>query len=300
MKIFSLILIISSSFVSFSQCKKEILKGKDFLYEGCLNYEGQPDGEGVKKVDFKGGDIALFMGNFKNGQFKSGEYTYKFKSGDENFINFVDFQNKIIEVEIYKWKNGASKTTFYNSGKKVREIVTEGEGDLKGLIIERLFIDDKIIELSNVKNNRVPEDIIGDEDYIDLNLIEEDNKFKIPIEFITKSDTSLTVNIHFDTGASGILLGNKLYLELLSRCDIVDLNVKVNTSGVGSKFPVKYILIKKIKIGNYTINNVVAAVPLSKDKHGNDINDMLIGIGFLKKFKDVSWSMNNNILRFYK
>ena len=30
------------------------------------------------------------------------------------------------------------------------------------------------------------------------------------------------------------------------------------------------------------------------------INDLLIGIGFLKKFKEVQWSLNSNLLRFYK
>jgi len=27
---------------------------------------------------------------------------------------------------------------------------------------------------------------------------------------------------------------------------------------------------------------------------------MLIGVGFLKKFKEVLWSLNSNLMRFYK
>jgi predicted aspartyl protease len=70
--------------------------------------------------------------------------------------------------------------------------------------------------------------------------------------------------------------------------------------GVGSVIETKYIKISKIKIGDYLVKNVVAIVPTSLDSSGNKVNDMLIGIGFLKKFKDVEWSLNNDKLRFYK
>lgn len=295
-----LLLLSILSFQVFSQCKKETIKNSDFFYEGCLNFEGKPEGEGLKRLEIKGGDFATYIGQFKSGQFQKGDYTYKFKNGDEKFIKYLDFENKIIEFETYTWKNGASEKTIYKFGKKINQILTKGPGDDEGLIIEKIFTGDKIVEISNIMNNRIPEDIIGSEDFIDINLIEENNQFKIPIEFLTKNGDSFNVPIHFDTGATNFLIGNKLYQELLNRCDVIDLNVKRNSSGVGSKFGVKYILIKKIRIGNYTINNVVASVPITKDKNGNEINDILIGIGFLKKFKDVSWSMNNNILRFYK
>ena len=299
MKKFYIIIISFISINIHSQCKKEIIKNSDFYYEGCINFEGKPDGEGLKKIELKG-DVITYKGNFKSGQFKTGDYTYKFKNGDEKFIKYIDFENKIIDFEIYKWKSGAIKKTIYNSGKKSKQILTKGKGDDEGLIIEKLYVDDKIIETSNITNNRVPEDIVGNEEFIDINLIDENNQFKIPIEFPTINGDSFTVPIHFDTGASNFLIGSKLYQELLSKCDVTDLNVKSVSNGVGSKFSVKYILIKKIKIGNYSINNVVASVPIGKDKNGNEINDMLIGIGFLKKFKDVTWSLNNNVLRFFK
>lgn len=299
MKNFYIIIISFISINIHSQCKKEIIKNSDFYYEGCINFEGKPDGEGLKKIELKG-DVIIYNGNFKSGQFKNGDYTYKFKNGDEKFIKYLDFENKLIDLEIYIWKNGNKKKTIYNSGIKIKEIETFGPGDDEGLIIEKKYIGDKILKTSNITNNRVPEDIVGDEEFIDINLIEENNQFKIPIEFPTINGDSFTVPIHFDTGASNFLIGSKLYNELLSRCDVIDLNVKKNSNGVGSKFSVKYILIKNIKIGKYTIKNVVASTPLSKDKNGNEINDMLIGIGFLKKFKDVTWSLNNNELRFFK
>ena len=87
----------------------------------------------------------------------------------------------------------------------------------------------------------------------------------------------------------------KLYKELKKSADIIDLNVKGISGGVGSEFDTKYIMIKKIKLSDYQINNVVGIVPLRED-----INDMLIGVGFLKKFKEVLWSLNSNLMRFYK
>tara|TARA_B100000900_G_scaffold413710_1_gene438350 strand:+ start:90 stop:326 length:237 start_codon:yes stop_codon:yes gene_type:complete len=47
--------------------------------------------------------------------------------------------------------------------------------------------------------------------------------------------------------------------------------------------------------GDYTVKDVIAVVPIR-----DDINDLLIGIGFLKKFKEVLWSLNSNLMRFYK
>ena len=73
-----------------------------------------------------------------------------------------------------------------------------------------------------------------------------------------------------------------IYTKSQKSADIIDLNVKGISGGVGSEFDTKYILIKKIKLSDYQINNVVAIVPLRED-----INDMLIGVGFLKKFKEV-------------
>jgi hypothetical protein len=291
--------LIIFGYSSYSQCKVEIIQKKDFYYEGCLNFEGKPHGEGILKIQ-KDGDTQNFSGNFINGNFTNGTLVKSFRNGDERIINYQDFRNDLIITESYKWKNGSSINSFYESGKKLKEIETRGSGEDKGLIIERRFFEDKIIETRNIDNIRVPEDIVGDKDFVDVELFVDDNQFKITIEFQTKDGGSFTVPIHFDTGAADFLIGYKLYLELLDKCEISDLNVIMSSEGVGSIFKVKFILIKEIVIGDYTIKNVVAAVPISKDKSGNFINDILIGIGFLKKFNDVTWSMNKNILRFYK
>jgi predicted aspartyl protease len=115
------------------------------------------------------------------------------------------------------------------------------------------------------------------------------------IVFPTKNGEDLEVPIQFDSGATSFFIGHNLYKELKKSADIIDLNVKGISGGVGSEFDTKYIMIKTIKLSDYQINNVVAIVPLRED-----INDMLIGVGFLKKFKEVVWSLNSNLMRFYK
>ena len=47
---------------------------------------------------------------------------------------------------------------------------------------------------------------------------------------------------------------------------------------------------------------MIAIVPLEgeKDNNGDDINNILFGIDIMKKFKEVTWSLNNNKLRFVK
>ena len=71
-------------------------------------------------------------------------------------------------------------------------------------------------------------------------------------------------------------------------------------NGVGSEIRTKYVRIESVKIGEFVVKNVIAIVPIDKDQNGNNINDLLIGVGFLKKFKDVEWSLNYNKMRFYK
>jgi hypothetical protein len=284
---------------SNNNCEEEIVEKDNYFYEGCLNYEGEPDGKGYEKISLSS-QIQIKSGYFKNGKFFKGELIVDFESGDKRVINYLDYSNDLISNEIYQWSNGDKQQTLYESGKKIKEIITNGPGDQEGLVIERLYEGNQIIETRNTSNNRVVEDIIGDKEFIEIELIENQNQFRIPIEFIKKDGSSFSVPIQFDTGATGFLIGHRLYQDLLENCEITDLNVKSEGGGVGSKFITKYIKIKELKIGDFIIKNVVATVPISKDNDGNYINDMLLGIGFLRKFKEVTWSLNNNIMTFRK
>ena len=139
------------------------------------------------------------------------------------------------------------------------------------------------------------EDIIGDNEFSDVKLIERDNQYRINIGFPTNDGNIMNVPIQFDSGATSFFIGNRLYRDLLEKCEVEDMNVESMSGGVGSEFEIKYIKIKSIKIGDYIVKDVIAVVPLR-----DDINDLLVGIGFLKKFKEVLWSLNSNLMRFYK
>jgi|TARA_B100001564_G_scaffold146212_1_gene122761 predicted aspartyl protease len=324
-KLLLLVWAFSISGLGYSQgeqlCENEVIEQEGYYFSGCTNYEGQPDGKGyLKKIinDQK----QEFQGLFKNGVFKRGTLLVSFGSGDTSLKNYDDYNSELLSSEIYVFANGNKIETIYESGIKVKEIQvnlngdsietifklgskfkeiqTFGDSDSKGLIIERVFENNNIIESRNIDNNRVVEDIIGGKDYIDVDLIKDINKFRIPIEFPTKSGNYIKVPILFDTGATTFLIGHKLYEDLIKKCEIVDMQVKGKLSGVGSSIETKYIKIDKIKIGEYLVKNVIAIVPLSKGQGGKKVNDILIGIGFLKKFKDVEWSLNNNKMRFYK
>ena len=70
----------------------------------------------------------------------------------------------------------------------------------------------------------------------------------------------------------------------------------METVGVkGESMQNKVIRIKEINIGQYKLKNVIAFV-----KTLETANSSLLGIGFLKKFSEVQWSLISNQLILYK
>ena len=278
----------------YSQCNQEIISYDNGNYIGCVNYEGEKHGKGILTLDLET-QTQIKDGIFENNNFIEGTLTVKFISGSTNTILYSNYPSDLIESELYQWSNGDKLRTLYSGGQKTKEISTYGPGDSEGLIIEKLFSGDKITTIRNTDNNRIPDDIIGESEFSDVKLIERDNQYRINIGFPTTDGNIMNVPIQFDSGATSFFIGNRLYKDLVSKCEVQDMNVQSVSGGVGSEFEIKYIKIKSIKIGDYTVKNVIAVVPLR-----DDINDLLIGIGFLKKFKEVLWSLNSNLMRFYK
>ena len=277
-----------------SQCN-QTLEDDNSIYVGCLNFEGIPHGKGKLLITFDD-QTQTQEGIFENGEFLSGEFIVDFLDGEKKIINYVNFPQELISDELYIWKNLDQKLTIYKDGYKSKEVKTYGPGDRSGLVETTFFEEGKNpVTIRNTDNLRNPEDIIGDNEFTDVLLIEKNNQYRMNIVFPTKNGEDLEVPIQFDSGATSFFIGHNLYKELHKSADIIDLNVKGISGGVGSEFDTKYIMIKTIKLSDYQINNVVAIVPLRED-----INDMLIGVGFLKKFKEVLWSLNSNLMRFYK
>ena len=277
-----------------SQCN-QTLEDDNSIYVGCLNFEGIPHGKGKLLITFDD-QTQTQDGNFEDGEFLSGELIVDFLDGEKKIINYVNFPQELISDELYIWKNLDQKLTIYKDGYKSKEVKTYGPGDRSGLVETTFFEEGKNpVTIRNTDNLRNPEDIIGDNEFTDVLLIEKNNQYRMNVVFPTKNGEDLEVPIQFDSGATSFFIGHNLYKELHKSADIIDLNVKGISGGVGSEFDTKYIMIKTIKLSDYQINNVVAIVPLRED-----INDMLIGVGFLKKFKEVLWSLNSNLMRFYK
>ena len=277
-----------------SQCN-QTLEDDNSIYVGCLNFEGIPHGKGKLLITFDD-QTQTQEGIFENGEFLSGEFIVDFLDGEKKIINYVNFPQELISDELYIWKNLDQKLTIYQDGYKSKEVKTYGPGDRSGLVETTFFEEGKNpVTIRNTDNLRNPEDIIGDNEFTDVLLIEKNNQYRMNVVFPTKNGEDLEVPIQFDSGATSFFIGHNLYKELHKSADIIDLNVKGISGGVGSEFDTKYIMIKTIKLSDYQINNVVAIVPLRED-----INDMLIGVGFLKKFKEVLWSLNSNLMRFYK
>lgn len=281
--------------IIISQCNEETIKYDNGTYIGCVNYEGEKNGKGILTLNLDT-QTQIQDGIFENDNFIKGKLIVRFFSGDTNTANYLNYQTDLIENELYEWDNGDKMMTYYSSdGKKVKEVSTYGPGESEGLIIEKIFNSNGTKTIRNIDNNRIPDDIIGEPEFSDVKLIERDNQYRINVGFPKINGDVMNVPIQFDSGATSFFIGNRLYKDLLANCEIEDMNVESMSGGVGSEFKTKYIKIKSIQIGDYVVKNVIAVVPLRED-----INDLLIGIGFLKKFKEVLWSLNSNLMRFYK
>ena len=210
-----------------SQCNQTI-KYENSIYVGCLNFEGVPHGEGRLDLNFDD-QIQTQDGNFKDGEFFSGELLVDFLDGEKRIINYLNYPQELISDELYIWKNLDKKLTIYQNGYKSKEVKTYGPGDRSGLVETTYYEKGKNpIIIRNTDNNRNPDDIIGDKEYTDVTLIEKNNQYRINIVFPTKNGEEIQVPIQFDSGATSFFIGHNLYKELKKSADIIDLNVKGN------------------------------------------------------------------------
>ena len=313
-----IVIFIATHMLSAQDDCLERIEKENYNYVGCLDYEGLPHGSGTITL-FMETQEQILKGKFDHGEFKIGIQTINFNSGNKQIIEYEDYQLEKRIKEEYFWTNGYKEftdfvngiknkihyvssdgdetLTFFENGSKIREITTFGERTKKGLVIEKNFYPDgSFREISNIENYRNPEDVLGDQNFVDIPLDERNNQYRLRVGFKTLDGEILEVPIQFDSGASsGLFIGYRLYQELQSKCEIVDLDVSSKAGGVGSEFNTRYVKFKEIQIGEYRVKNVVAVIP-----ERNDINDLLIGVGFLRKFSEVEWRFNSNTLRFYK
>jgi len=268
------------------------------IYEGYFK-NNMKNGEG--KYSYKIGNQSVFeKGLFKNGNFFSGEK--KSNLGNGTIIN-SEFKNgdRIKLVQISPEFRIESSGSFFSNG-ILKTGIQKSIYQNGNLIIEKEFENgDEVIgsEKSNIKNYYIPNDIDGDLQsiIIDLETEPNDNSKYVNIKFMSEKSTDEFYRFIFDTGAEAFSLGYRLFNKLKENgLEYEDMNVIVKSVGI-SGLPVdnKVIRLKELTIGEYKVKNVIALV-----KTVETSNTSLLGIGFMKKFKNVYWSLNDDQLILFK
>ena len=291
----------------------------NFVREKMDDLNGQltyPDGDsyiggfkdnmknGIGTLSLSMGDqTQISTGDFSNDRFINGTKTIDFGEGVVQVINLQ--YGEVVKFEVY---NDTALTLSYvgdffpdyslKNGTK-REVIRNYE------IITELENGIEISRISEIENYYNPDDI---QYAVTPDIPEETELMVIPLEY-EKNDDSKYVNLGFespnraeyrfifDTGAEVFNIGYRLFKELENNgLQYEDLDILIPATGVlGEPMDLKVIRINRLRIGNYIVNDVIAYVSTVDTANSN-----LLGIQFLKKFKQVYWSLNDNKLIFYK
>ncbi len=148
-----------------------------------------------------------------------------------------------------------------------------------------------IPEKKYVSNEYKIEDIVGDQSYTELDLKELPNS----VYTVQLTIDGEIRNFVFDTGASELIIDSDLERELLLNGSIGRENYIEKRPFIlanGDRVSAQMIRVNAVKVGEYTVNNAVIAVI--------DSGDLLLGTGFLKKFKKWELDSQNKVVRLYK
>jgi predicted aspartyl protease len=291
-----LLLLLVVPFIGYGQCKKK--ERKDFngsKYHGCLNDIGQPHGEGTLKFD-----AGKYDGEWKNGVMNgNGELTtnyinnqgYEEKTTYNGF--FVEGKKSGDGVEIIKFTKGKVREIWTFEGEFKSDIQFNGnktkEYESGEIIIFTIKEGEVIKQRSNRKNYYNEDDIIGNTSKSIVDLERRNNHY-----FIDFYINGVSCEGIFDTGAFGLKIGNRLYQRLISEgVKVHDLNMEAITEGIGGISNGGFVKFDEIKVGEYTVKDVIATFSLDQDY-------TLIGTQFFEKFYNVQWDMKEETLKLYR
>jgi hypothetical protein len=338
--IFSLILMFQFSYTQNQEnCNYGVIPYDDGgTYQGCRNYKGKANGEGkltlpnvfiyigmFKDGKFHGsGEFTYangnkYVGSFENNMF-SGQGTMTSNFDDQNHISEGFFsEDMLLEgTKTINYNNGLIDTDDYKDFKLIKSVRKNENGTLVSETIGEFYPNDRlkkgeiinydgnlktylqyengkeVSRSTNIDNVYNKQDIVGSDDTLELDLIVEGYTKYLNLNFFSDG---VPYEFVFDTGANDFMIGNLLFKELKDKgLSYEDMHIEVESRGVtGIPFKSKVIKINEILIGSYTIKNIFAKVPLLETA-----NYSLLGISFMKKFKDVKWSLNDNKLTFEK
>jgi len=316
---------------------KEIVE-ENYTYNGCVNYEGTPNGIG--KIIYSNG--YKYDGMFKDYKFHGygvltspdgnvykGNFVENKKQGQGIETLYFDGQTQVKDgfFSENNFQYGKETITFESSGiintyeYKDFDIIKAVRKENQALVSEQIgeffsnsrlkngseinydgnlqtYLEYKngkeVSRATNIDNRYNEQDIIGSEDRIEIDLEVEGNTKYMYVNFESEDEPYRFV---FDTGAESFVIGYLLFEELKSKgLAFEDMGIKKTTRGVsGIPFESKVIKINTISIGSFTVKNIYASVPLIETANSN-----LLGISFMKKFRNVKWSLNDDKLIFEK
>ena len=281
----------------------EFVKGNSYYesdgriekYEGGFkgnqfNYHGQG-----KLINIEEGYQNVTEGEFKNNELYSGIQIEEYSDGRKNTIKFEKGKTTYREEKTIEGST-IKKGEFFAKDLVTGDVI-EKHND--GLEIKRKLEDNIIVEeIRNDRNYYNIDDIDGDVEYTEIALKKKGNanegiSYLIPMK-VSGTSTTIDGEWIFDTGAESFSIGKRMYERMKEEgMQFKDLNMEVQSIGVGGISNGELIVINEITIGDYKVKNVIAKVNL-------DNNFSLLGMWFLIKFKEVDWSMKNNTLKLYR
>jgi clan AA aspartic protease (TIGR02281 family) len=241
----------------------------ELRYEGSFNGMGRFDGaDGYLRIEQSGLTLEK-RGKFINGDLQEG--------------SMVEVQAQETKKDEGKFVNGELYEGY--------SLLTENSGlVISSKIKEGLSVDSKRNDTNYYDSN----DIEGEQLSSQVRLMKEGSEnegisYKIEMEI-----NGISGEWIFDTGAQLFSIGERMF-DRLEKEGITyrDLNQTVKTFGIGGISNGKLVIIDEIKVGDFVVKNVVAKVSL-------DMNFSLMGMGFLSKFSEVSWSMRDEKITFFK
>jgi hypothetical protein len=208
-------------------------------------------------------DNGNFVGEFKGGK-ANGQGTYTFANGNK-YVG--EFKGDI--------RNGQATYTFANGDKYVGQFGSDnfnGRGTYfaaNGSVSSGIWADGKLLTM------------ISDQETIRME--ERGGVYVVPVRF---NDT-ITLNSIVDSGAADVSVPADIVSTLMrSKTITVEdfMGKQTYVLADGSKVPSQQFRIRSIKVGNKTVENVVARIA--------SVNgEILLGQSFLQRFK--SWSVDN-------
>ena len=289
------------------------------MWCGDLDDNGKQTGLGKQELFFEDGTLYIESGEFFQGRLNgngekvltNGKQTGIFSNGvlirgsiridfnDSYKISTGDFVEGLLHgqngIMIFNEKNGTLKSEGeFRRGSLMSG--TETESYVSGLEIIKKYENGVMVglPLRNDKNYYNLNDIQGDSEYSEIKLKKEGNLNEGISYIIELEIDGVSGDWIFDTGAVNFSIGMRMFERLKnSGVKYRDLNQTIKTFGVGGESQGKLVLIDKIKIGDYYLNNVITEVSL-------DNNYSLLGLEFLSKFSNVQWDMSLGSLVLYK